>query len=83
MPHPSSRRALTPSQQDLMKTLTRLGNGAPVSISTPKLAAAAELTVKQVDAAISGLVDATILSKAWNPDQYVWTYTLHVPLAGS
>ncbi len=83
MANPSTRRPLTPAQRDVMAELTRLGNGAPVSISTPKLAAAAELTVKQVDGAINGLVDATTLTKRWNPDKYVWTYTLNAPLAGN
>jgi hypothetical protein len=62
-----------------METLERLGSGAPVSISTPKLAAEAELTVKQVDAALSGLLDAVILTKSWNADKYVWTYTITTP----
>lgn len=76
MPNPSTRRPLTPSQRDLMKTLERLGKGAPVSISTARLAAEAELTVKQVDAALSGLLDAVILTKSWDADKYVWTYTI-------
>ncbi len=79
MPNPSTRRPLTPAQRDVMAELTRQGNGAPVSISIPKLAAAAELTVKQVDGAINGLVDANTLHKAWNADKYVWTFTINTP----
>lgn len=82
MPNPSMLRPLTPSQRDVMATLTRLGNGAPVSISTSKLAAESGLTPKQVDAALNGLINASTLTKVWNPDRYIWTFTLNVPLAG-
>jgi hypothetical protein len=66
-----------------METLTRMGNGAPVSISIPKLAAAAEITPKQAEQAINGLIDSSILTKAWNADKFVWTFTLIVPLVGA
>lgn len=81
MTHPTTARALTPAQRDVMKALTAAGNGAPVSISIPKLAAAAELTVKQAERAVSGLVDSNALHKAWNADKYVWTFTINAPLA--
>lgn len=76
MAHPTSSRALTPSQRDVTATLTRLGNGEPVSISTSKLAAESGLTMKQVDQAINGLTSSNALTKQWNPDKYVWTFTL-------
>ena len=82
MPHPTDRRAATPAQRDVIATLTRLGNGAPVSISTSKLAAEAQLTVKQAEQAVNALIVASTITKQWNPDSYVWTYTLNVPLAG-
>lgn len=76
MPNPSTRRPLTPAQRDIMAALTEEGKGAPVAISIPKLAQLAGLTNKQADGAINGLVDANALTKAWDPDLYVWTYTL-------
>jgi hypothetical protein len=83
MPNPSTRRPLTPAQRDIMATLTSEGNGAPVTISTGKLAQLAGVTVKQAEQAINGLMDASTLTKSWDPDRYVWTYTLNAPLAGN
>jgi hypothetical protein len=79
MPHPSTPRALTPAQRDITNTLTRLGAGEPVSISTSKLATEAGLTLKQVDQAINGLIASNALTKTWNPDRYVWTFTINTP----
>jgi hypothetical protein len=77
MPNPSTRRPLTPAQRDVMAVLTQHGTSTdPLDISIPKLAQQAGLTNKQAEGAINGLVDANALTKSWNPDRYVWTYTL-------
>jgi hypothetical protein len=60
-----------------METLRKLADGAPsVTVSSSKLAAAAQLTPKQAETGINGLVDASILTKAWDASRYSWCFTL-------
>lgn len=77
MPNPSTRRALTPAQQDTLDTLARLGSGGPISISISKLAVEADITPKQTEAALNYLLGASTVTKTWDPDKYVWTFTVH------
>lgn len=74
MPHPSERRAATPAQRAVLAAIRdHLG---PLTTSTRELAAGCQLTVKQTEQALTALINANALTKAWDADRYLWTYTL-------
>ncbi|ATW59960.1 HTH DNA binding protein [Arthrobacter phage Waltz] len=79
MPHPSDRRGFTPAQQEVIAVIqagTQPGTPYAGTAKSIERAIGAGTTLKQVENALRGLEAAACLTKSWNPDRYVWNFTL-------